>query len=125
MNTDFHGCNSGILPEGEQAGTPVLRNSVRDRLDGQAIYIRKDARTGQWKAFITEYAEHHDHFGFVPMIEFSATAEDPVAAIVRLARDLQKMPGSSTPATALPAPHIALSTRPNELAASCFLTSDL
>lgn len=57
---------------------------VRDRLDGQAIYIRKDARTGQWTAYIAEY---HD---LIKPLEFSATADDPVAAIVRLARELQQ-----------------------------------
>jgi hypothetical protein len=59
------------------------RISIRDRLNGCAIYIRKKC-DGSWRAFLYPNLE--------PYIE-GEPANDPVAAVVRLARKLQELPG--------------------------------
>jgi hypothetical protein len=58
------------------------RISIRDSLSGQALYIRRTFKGG-WCAFLYPNLE--------PPIE-GETADDPVAAVMRLARKLQELP---------------------------------
>ena len=63
--------------------------SIRDRLDGCGLYVGRQLDGKSWRAFL--FPNH-----FEPPIE-GEIADDPVSAVIRLARKLQELPIEPAP----------------------------
>jgi len=62
---------------------PENRITIRDSLAGRSIQIRKGVIDGKWKAYLFPNGDN---------ILEAESADDPAAAIIRLARKIQELP---------------------------------